>query len=101
MQFQIEGTSGVRTLSRSAVANLADFRGSTLFGINYPYARNAQSAPPDAVNLADLWWGGLAENGWGVSLDHDGATQLRAMPEAQWQPDEAIGNIWLRTGSTS
>ena len=74
MQFQIEGTSGIRTLSQSAVANLADFRGSTLFGINYPYARNAQSAPPDAVNLGDSWWGGLAENGWGVSLAHDGAT---------------------------
>ncbi len=74
MQFQIEGIAGTRTLARPAIANLANLQGSTLFGINYPYVRTAQPAPPDTANLNDLWWGGLAENGWGVSLAQEGAT---------------------------
>ena len=33
---------------------------------------------------------------WGLGLfDHDGATQLRQTPESEWDPDQAIGCIWL------
>ena len=73
MRFQLEGIAGTRTLVRPAIANLADLQGSTLFGVNYPYARTAQPAPADTPNLGDLWWGGLAENGWGMSIAQDGA----------------------------
>lgn len=74
MRFQVEGIAGTRTLSRPAIANLADLQGSTLFGVNYLYARTTQAAPPDTPSLGDLWWGGLAENGWGVSLAQEGTT---------------------------
>jgi len=74
MRFQIEGIAGSRTLVRPAIANLASLQGSTLFGVNYLYARTTQAAPPDTPSLGDLWWGGLAENGWGVSLAQEGTT---------------------------
>ena len=32
------------------------------------------NAPPPSRALQDIWWGGPAENGWGVSLEQDGDT---------------------------
>jgi nitrite reductase/ring-hydroxylating ferredoxin subunit len=52
---------------------------------------------PQAANVDLAYYDGFGPHvRWGLGLfDHDGAIDLRATPEVDWMPDEAIGNIWL------
>ncbi len=52
---------------------------------------------PQAANVDLAYYDGFGPHvRWGLGLfDHDGATQLQSTPEAEWKPDESIGNIWL------
>jgi choline monooxygenase len=52
---------------------------------------------PQAANVDVAYYDGFGPHvRWGLGLfDHDGAEQMRAVPESQWDVDQAIGNIWL------
>jgi phenylpropionate dioxygenase-like ring-hydroxylating dioxygenase large terminal subunit len=52
---------------------------------------------PQAANVDVAYYDGYGPHvRWGLGLfDHEGAAQLRDTPESEWQPDVAIGNIWL------
>ena len=52
---------------------------------------------PQAANVDLAYYDGFGPHvRWGLGLfDHDGAKRLRETPEAEWIPNEAIGNIWL------
>jgi choline monooxygenase len=52
---------------------------------------------PQAANVDLAYYDGFGPHvRWGLGLfDHEGAKQLRGTPESEWDPDQAIGNIWL------
>ena len=52
---------------------------------------------PQAANVDLAYYDGFGPHvRWGLGLfDHDGAQHLRDTPEAEWDPETAIGNIWL------
>jgi hypothetical protein len=60
----------------------------------FKIALDASGAP----NYQDLWWGGSAENGWGMSITQHGSTVFAAMYiyDAQGQPLWAVlpGGTW-------
>ena len=59
--------------------------------------RNAV-ASGGAANYQDLWWGGVQENGWGMSITQHGSTIFAAMYiyDAQGQPLWVVlpGGVW-------
>ena len=69
-----------------------------LEGIHVPIVHAATfNLNPQAANVDVAYYDAFGPHvRWGLGLfDRDGATTLRDAPESTWQPDEAIGNIWL------
>jgi photosystem II stability/assembly factor-like uncharacterized protein len=69
LSYTIQGESGSKPLSR------------------LPFG------PPDSTPVAsygDLWWGGIAQNGWGLSINQ----QYRTLFAVWYTYDEAGRNVW-------
>ena len=76
---------------------------------------NTANIPATAHNHQDLWWGGTAENGWGMSIAQKGNVQFNAlyvyddagkpvwyvMPGGTWNAtfSEFSGSLYQPTGS--
>jgi phenylpropionate dioxygenase-like ring-hydroxylating dioxygenase large terminal subunit len=79
-------------------ANWKSVAEGLLEGIHVPIV-HAQTfnLNPQAANVDLAYYDGFGPHvRWGLGLfDHDGAQHLQDTPEAEWDPDTAIGNIWL------
>ena len=79
-------------------ANWKSVAEGLLEGIHVPIV-HAQTfnLNPQAANVDVAYYDGFGPHvRWGLGLfDRDGAKALRAAPRAEWEPDQAIGNIWL------
>ncbi|HEY4999880.1 MAG TPA: hypothetical protein VII36_12080, partial [Usitatibacter sp.] len=93
LDFTIEGFAGRKNLTRQIFA---------------------QADPSFAPDVGDMYWGGLAQNGWGVSViqqyrnlfnvwytyDANGMPTWFVMPQGQWtDPSTVVGRIYRTTGS--
>jgi photosystem II stability/assembly factor-like uncharacterized protein len=91
LQYNINGVTGQRVMSRQ------------IFG------------PPDAtpgLRVGDIWWGGTAQNGWGVSIiqqnrtlfgawytyAQDGTATWFAMPGGAWSGNVYTGKLYTTRG---
>ena len=79
-------------------ANWKSVAEGLLEGIHVPIV-HAQTfnLNPQAANVDLAYYDGFGPHvRWGLGLfDHDGAKAWRVAPRAEWEPEQAIGNIWL------
>lgn len=93
MAYTVSGLSGTKTLTRQSFAN----------GMTTPTATKS-----------DMWWGGSAQNGWGISILQQGQSLFSAwftyndagqatwfvMPGGSWTTQDTYeGRIYRTTGS--
>ncbi len=96
LQYRIEGSSGAKQLQRQSL--------------------NADSAV-STTNIGDLWWTGLIENGWGLSIaqqsnalfavwysyDQSGNPTWYVMPGGEWRSSSTgrnfVGALFKTVGS--
>lgn len=93
---------------------LAAFLGALAIAFTAPAAAQAEPAPKAVASYQDLWWGGPAESGWGMSItqhndrlfaalyiyDRFGNPTWVVMPGGRWASEtEYVGDIYSPTGS--
>lgn len=90
LQYTINGVSGTKSITRQS------FTGGT--------------AP---FNVADLWWGGQSQNGWGINIAQQGGTLFAVwytygnnnltswyvVPGGTWSGNSYSGTMYSTTGS--
>jgi hypothetical protein len=93
LDYTIDGISGIRSIQRE------------VFGVD-------DSTP--TADVGDMWWGGLAQNGWGIAVlkqhrslfgvwftyDAAGAPTWYVMPNGFWSDANTYeGHLYRTTGS--
>ncbi len=116
-KFAVPAAAGTVTLSYQANGTM--LLTHNINGISGPNASKTMERQPFAGNTApfkvnDLWWGGVAEDGWGINLAQqqgnvfgvwytygaDGKATWFVLPAGTWTGNTFEGKIYSTTGSS-